>query len=80
MKLPDSEIVLKARIKDPENDIVTCFWSLKTYPSGANIIFENSGLPETKVSGLSIPGKYIFNLTTIDRTKFTSRDIIVLVQ
>ncbi|MCM8785660.1 MAG: hypothetical protein NC827_06355 [Candidatus Omnitrophica bacterium] len=80
LKLPQTDVILKAKIKDNENDIVTCFWSLKSCPSEAKVYFEKPGLSTTKVYGLSIPGKYIFTLTAIDRTKFITRDITIMVE
>jgi len=80
LKLPLSKIILKAKVRDPEGDITTSYWSIKKCPLSAKIYFEKPGLPTTQVSGYFVSGEYIFTITAIDRTKFTSRDVKVSIE
>lgn len=80
LKLPASTVTLSAHTKDPDGDVVTHWWSVKISPFGAKPIIEKPGSPVTVVKGLTVPGKYVFILTAIDRTKAVRQDISVIVQ
>ena len=79
LTLPDSATYLWARTSDPDGDTLTHWWRIKSSPQGAHPSFTRQGWRETKVSGLTVPGKYIFSLTVVDRTKFTVREVTVTV-
>jgi len=80
LKLPASTAILSAQTVDPDGDVVTHWWSVKASPYGAKPIIEKPGSPVTVVKGLSVPGKYVFTLTAIDRTKVVRQDVSVIVQ
>lgn len=79
LTLPESATSLLAKTSDPDGDTITHWWSVKESPAGSKPVFQKQGAPNTRVSGLTVPGTYIFTLTAIDRTKFASRDVTVTV-
>jgi hypothetical protein len=79
LTLPDSATVLSATTSDPDGDVISHWWSVKSAPTGVKPVFANQGSRKTEVSGLNSTGTYVFTLTTVDRTKFMTRDISVTV-
>ena len=54
-------------------------WKVRTAPVGATPVFTKQGGRDTKASGLTAEGTYVFELTVVDRTKFATQDVIVTV-
>lgn len=79
LTLPESRTSLSARASDPDGDVITHWWSVKESPVGGKPVFEKQGSPNTAVSGLTVPGTYVFTLAAIDRTKFASENVTVTV-
>jgi len=70
---------LQATARDADGDPISHWWSIKSKPSGATPIFSSQGSPNTLVTGLTEPGAYVFTLSVVDRTRFTKRDVAVIV-
>jgi hypothetical protein len=79
LALPASTATLSAATSDPDGDVITHWWRVKTAAPGAKPAFANQGGQDTKVTGLSIPGTYVFTVTAVDRTEFATRDVSVVV-
>ncbi|KPJ63129.1 MAG: hypothetical protein AMS15_01625 [Planctomycetes bacterium DG_23] len=77
--LPETKTLLSAKTSDPDGDTITHWWSVKESPAGSNPVFDKQGARETSVSGLTVPGDYIFALSAIDRTKSAKKDVAVTV-
>ncbi len=77
---PMSSAALAGVTSDPDGDVITHWWLVKSTPAGASPIFSAQGERITTVSNLTIPGNYIFTLRVIDRTLFTSMDDTVIVK
>jgi len=77
--LPDARTLLSATTSDPEGDVVSHWWRVREKPPGASPVFANQGSRETRVSGLTVKGRYTFELTAVDRTKLARREMIVTV-
>ena len=71
--------LLSAVTSDPNGDIITHWWTVSTAPAGANPVFSAQGERVTEVSNLTIPGIYVFTLTLIDRTLYTTKKDTVIV-
>jgi hypothetical protein len=78
--LPFSESILSGETSDPEGDILSHWWSVRSAPAGAWPVFANQGAKTTMVRGLIKPGAYVFRLTVVDRASFRTSDITVTVQ
>jgi len=76
---PVSEVELSARTSDPDGDAVSHWWRVKSAPAGARPVFSKQGGRDTKVSGLRTEGAYVFELTAVDRSKATSKQVSVTV-
>jgi hypothetical protein len=76
---PASEVSLSAKTSDPGGDVLTHWWRVKSAPPGAKIAFSKQGGCDTKVSGLTVAGVYVFSLTAVDRTLATRKDVTVTV-
>ncbi len=74
-----SRTFLSATTGDPDGDVISHWWSVKSAPEGASPVFSDRGSPETLVTRLTLPGTYVFTLTVVDRTKYTSRGVTVSV-
>lgn len=79
LTLPTSRTTLSATTSDPDGDVISHWWSVKSAPAGAKPVFRRQGAPNTNVSDLSVAGTYTFTLTVVDRAGYTSRDVTVTV-
>lgn len=75
-----SRTLLSATTSDPDGDMISHWWSVKSAPSGSSPVFADEGSSETGVTRLTIPGTYVFTLTVVDRTKYATRDVTVTVR
>ncbi len=80
LTLPAASTTLSATTSDPDGDVISHWWSLKSGPAGAQAVFASQGSVNTSVSGLTVAGTYVFTLTVVDRTKHDTRDITVKVR
>jgi len=71
---------LTAETADPDGDVVTHWWSADRWPGGAPPKIERPGAPNTRVTGLSRAGEYVFTLTAVDRTEAVRTRVIVTVR
>jgi len=76
---PESVASLAAATSDPDGDVISHWWRVARKPAGAMPVFARQGARDTQVSGLSVPGAYVFTLTVVDRTKFARKDVTVTV-
>lgn len=72
---PATTAKLTAEAADPDGDTITHWWSTKKAPKGARPVFLAPGQASTRVTGLVVPGDYVFTATVVDRTKATERDV-----
>jgi len=80
LQLPDSATSLSATTSDPDGDVISHWWSVKSCPAGAAPVFARQGSANTAVMSLTGEGKYVFTLTVVDRTKSATKDVTVTVQ
>jgi len=80
LTLPESSTSLSAATSDPDGDIMSHWWRVKRRPAGSTPIFAKQGRRDTEVSGLTAQGAYVFTLTAVDRTKFATNEVTVLVK
>jgi O-glycosyl hydrolase len=71
---------LSATTSDPDGDPLSHWWSVKSKPAGAAPVFSAQGSPSSDVTGLTVPGTYVFTLHAVDRTKAAQRDVTVTVK
>jgi len=76
---PESTTFLSAATSDPDGDVISHWWRVKTSPAGAKVVLARPGGRDTRVSGLTVAGTYMFELTAVDRTKFATKDVVVTV-
>ncbi len=79
MSLPVDSSLLSAVTSDPDGDIITHWWTVKSAPAGANPTFSMQGERINEAQNLTVPGRYIFLLTLIDRTLYTTKVDTVVV-
>ena len=79
LTLPTNTTLLTAKTSDPENDLLRHWWAIKSVPAGAKPIFDHQGLPISNVSGLTVPGTYVFTLRCFDDLHETTKDITIKV-
>jgi len=79
LKPPASRTSLTARTSDPDGDVISHWWSVRRSPAGARPVLARPGARDTTVTGLTVPGTYLFRLTVVDRTRFAAKDVLVTV-
>jgi hypothetical protein len=79
LTLPASETQLSATTRDPDGDVITHWWRLKSGPPGAAPVFLKQGGRDTTVRGLTAEGAYVFELTVVDRTLLARKSVSVTV-
>ncbi len=77
--LPVQTTGLSATTSDPDGDPLSHWWSVKSKPAGAAPVFSAQGSPNSDVTGLTVPGTYVFTLRAVDRTRVAQRDVTVTV-
>jgi len=77
--LPDSSAAISAVTRDPDGDVISHWWRTKKQPDGSKAAFSKQGARDTTVSGLSVEGLYVFELTVVDRTLSATREVTVTV-
>ena len=79
LTLPAAATALSATTRDPDGDTISHWWRVARKPAGSAPVFAKQGGRDTKVSGLSAPGVYVFTLTVVDRTRAARKDVTVVV-
>ncbi|MGB2823020.1 MAG: hypothetical protein WBF17_18700, partial [Phycisphaerae bacterium] len=69
--------LLSATTRDPDGDCISHWWRVKACPPGARPVFAVQSGRDTKVSGLTVKGAYVFELIVVDRTKSATRKVVV---
>ncbi len=77
--LPSDTTILSANTHDPDGDIITHWWSVKSAPVGAFPAFDEQGERITGLHNMNIAGTYVFTLTAVDRTLYARKDVTVVV-
>jgi hypothetical protein len=70
---------LSATTSDPDGDVISHWWRVKKRPPGSRVVFEKQGARDTSVTGLTVEGPYVFELTVVDRTRFTRKAVTLTV-
>lgn len=70
----DAGTLLRAGAWDIENDPLTYRWSIVAQPPGASAALETPGQPGCKVTGMTVPGDYVFRLAVADGTHTVTVD------
>ncbi len=78
--LPQSSSQLTGNTSDSQGQLLRHWWYAKSVPNGAKPIFDHQGLANSKVSGLTIPGSYVFTLRSFDDIHMTTKDVTIVVQ
>ena len=76
---PDDSAFLSATTNDPDGDVISHWWRVRSKPPGSKPKFAKQGSRDTKVDGLTVEGVYAFELAVVDRTKFARKEVIVTV-
>jgi len=79
LTLPAAATALSATTRDPDGDVISHWWRVARKPAGSAPVFAKQGGRDTKVSGLSVAGIYVFTLTVVDETKVARKDATVVV-
>jgi O-glycosyl hydrolase len=75
LTMPASSTTLSASATDPELDQVSYTWSVKEQPAGANAVMGTPNAAATSVTGLTLPGDYIFSVRASDGSAPATRDV-----
>lgn len=79
LTLPASTTLLTAVTTDLEHDLLRHWWVVKSVPAGAKPIFDHQGKKVSNVSGLTVPGTYIFTLRCFDDLHWVTKDVTIIV-
>lgn len=77
--LPVSSVNLTSTSSDPEGSPLTHWWRTKTKPVGARPVFATPGQANTLVSGLIVPGSYVFEHIVADESQRNAATVTVTV-
>ncbi|HUT88566.1 MAG TPA: hypothetical protein VMY37_03665 [Thermoguttaceae bacterium] len=79
LTLPEENTLLSATTNEPNGDVISHWWRVRSKPPGAKPVIAKQGGRETKVDGLTVEGIYAFELTVVDRTKSAKKTVTVAV-
>jgi hypothetical protein len=71
---------LVATTTDADGDNLGCWWTVRSAPDGARPVFGSRGHRETEVTGLNVPGSYVFEMVAADNTEHAYRSVNVTVE
>lgn len=72
--------LLTAVTSDPEGDLLRHWWAVTSVPAGASIpVFDHQGLKVSNVTGMTVPGNYVFTLRCFDDLHMTTRNVTIVV-
>jgi hypothetical protein len=72
---PTNTATLSVTANDAELDPLTYQWSVSSQPPGANALIASPTKTNTAVSGLTVPGTYVFNVNVSDPSSTVSRPV-----
>jgi hypothetical protein len=64
---------------DGSPDPLAHWWVIKSAPAGTKPVFSSQSTRNTTVSGLTLPGTYVFTLRAMDRAAMVTHDVTVTV-
>ncbi len=64
---------------DAEGDLLRHWWYVTSAPAGAYPVFDHQGLKVSNVSGMTVPGNYVFTLRCFDDLHMATRNVTVVV-
>jgi hypothetical protein len=76
---PTNTASLSVTANDAELDPLTYSWSVSNQPAGANALLAKPTNATTTVSGLTVPGTYVFNVSVSDQINVSSEQVYLLV-
>jgi hypothetical protein len=76
---PTNTAILSVTANDAELDPLTYHWSVTNQPEGANAALATPTNASTSVSGLTIPGTYVFNVDVRDPYNTSSEQLYLIV-
>jgi hypothetical protein len=76
---PTNTATVSVVASDAELDPLIYRWSVMNQPAGANAVFANSNAATTVVSGLTVPGTYVFNIDVRDNVNISSKQVYLVV-
>jgi len=79
LTLPNSDVLLTAITSDPDADLLRHWWAIVSAPGGSSPQFDYQCKPVCNVSGLTIPGNYIFQLRAFDDLHMATQNITIQV-
>jgi hypothetical protein len=71
--------LLTAVTSDADGDLLRHWWAVTSAPASANPVFDHQGLKVSNVSGMTVPGNYVFTLRCFDDLHMTTRNVTVVV-
>jgi hypothetical protein len=75
---PASTAKLSVTASDPELDPLTYEWSVTSQPAGAEAILATPAAATCAVSGLTVPGNYVFNVDVHDGVNTSSKKVYLV--
>jgi O-glycosyl hydrolase len=76
--LPATNVLLSVAATDTERDALTYAWTVKSKPESASTFLGSPTSTSTVVTGVSVPGTYVFTVTIRDTAgNATARDVTV---
>jgi hypothetical protein len=75
LKTPANRVKLSAMAQDPDLDRLSYSWSVTGQPPGAGAMLADPQSASPSVSGLTVPGCYVFTVTIRDGVNEVKRDV-----
>ncbi len=75
---PANSATLSATANDAELQPLTYQWTTMSFPLGASPVFNSPSAATTSVTGLTMPGKYVFNIDVNDGISISSKKVYIV--
>jgi hypothetical protein len=75
---PANTVRLSVTASDPELDPLTWRWSVTSQPAGADARLASPNAAATNVTGLAVPGTYVFNVDVRDGINTSSKQVYLV--
>jgi len=77
LKTPAGKATLSASAQDPELDRLSYSWTVKSQPKGGRAAIADPKAATTQVSGLTVPGRYAFDVAVSDGSSAVVRTVFL---
>lgn len=76
----EKQFTISAKTVDADSDKLGFWWKTRSCPDGTKPVFSDQGKRSSQVSGLTVPGTYVFTFVAADNLSRVSKDVTITIK